>query len=290
MLSTTGSAMAGVEKANAADAAAIMTRRVRFSFVIVSSRLTKRVSLAHVKGKPCKADTNLSHSVEEERYPMRFLLVEDNLSLAAAILDRLRLDGHVVDHAENISVAEEFVVTADYDLILLDIMLPDGDGRTFLKTQRDHLSETPVIVLTARSEVSDRVGVLDLGADDYLTKPFDFAELEARCRAVLRRRGGRPSNQKRIGALIFDPLSGVLEVAGVDVPLRNKELRLLEIFLAAPDQIFSKARLVDRLFSYDEEVSENAIEVYVARLRKKISGSGVEIQTVRGLGYRMRTQ
>ncbi|MCE8513845.1 response regulator transcription factor [Ruegeria pomeroyi] len=221
---------------------------------------------------------------------MRFLLVEDNLSLAAAILDRLRLDGHVVDHAENISVAEEFVVTADYDLILLDIMLPDGDGRTFLKTQRDHLSETPVIVLTARSEVSDRVGVLDLGADDYLTKPFDFAELEARCRAVLRRRGGRPSNQKRIGALIFDPLSGVLEVAGVDVPLRNKELRLLEIFLAAPDQIFSKARLVDRLFSYDEEVSENAIEVYVARLRKKISGSGVEIQTVRGLGYRMRTQ
>jgi len=243
-----------------------------------------------VKGKPREADTNLSHPVEKERQDMRFLLVEDNQSLASAILDRLRLDGHVVDHAANISLAEEFVITTDYDLILLDIMLPDGDGRSFLKMQRDHRSETPVIVLTARSEVSDRVGVLDLGADDYLTKPFDFSELEARCRAVLRRRGGRSSNQKRIGGLTFDPLSGLLEVCGLEVPLRNKELRLLEIFLAAPDQIFSKARLVDRLFSYDEEVSENAIEVYVGRLRKKIAGSGVEIQTVRGLGYRIRLQ
>lgn len=219
---------------------------------------------------------------------MRFLLVEDNQSLAAAILDRLRLDGHVADHAADIDTAESFVITTDYDLILLDIMLPDGDGRSFLKAHRDGQNETPVIVLTARSEVSDRVGVLDLGADDYLTKPFDFSELEARCRAVLRRRGGRSSNQKRIGALTFDPLAGTLEVAGQPVALRNKELRLLETFLAAPDQILSKARLVDRLFSYDEDVSENAIEVYVGRLRKKITGSGVEIVTERGLGYRMR--
>lgn len=219
---------------------------------------------------------------------MRFLLVEDNQSLAAAILDRLRLDGHVADHAADIDTAESFVITTDYDLILLDIMLPDGDGRSFLKAHRDGQNETPVIVLTARSEVSDRVGVLDLGADDYLTKPFDFSELEARCRAVLRRRGGRSSNQKRIGALTFDPLAGTLEVAGQPVALRNRELRLLETFLAAPDQILSKARLVDRLFSYDEDVSENAIEVYVGRLRKKIAGSGVEIVTERGLGYRMR--
>ncbi|WP_293575122.1 response regulator transcription factor [Phaeobacter sp.] len=218
---------------------------------------------------------------------MRFLLVEDNLSLAAAVEDRLRMDGHVVDHAPDIAVADDYAATIDYDLILLDIMLPDGDGRQFLKAHRNRQGTTPVIVLTARSEISDRVGVLDLGADDYITKPFDFSELEARCRAVLRRHGGGSSNQKRFGSLVFDPLAGTLEVAGKTVSLRNKELRLLEIFINGPDRIFSKSKLVDRLFSYDEDVSENAIEVYVARLRKHLTSSDVEIVTVRGLGYRM---
>lgn len=218
---------------------------------------------------------------------MRFLLVEDNESLASALLDRLRLDGHVVDHAADVSTAAAFAGTTDYDLILLDIMLPDGDGRSFLKDHRDHRKETPVIVLTARSEISDRVGMLDLGADDYITKPFDFAELEARCRAVLRRRGGVSSNIRRFGNLEFDPMAGTLTVAGKAATLRNRELRLLEVFLNAPDQIFSKAKLVDRLFSYDEDVSENAIEVYVARLRKHLAGSSAQITTVRGLGYRL---
>lgn len=218
---------------------------------------------------------------------MRFLLVEDNQSLANAILDRLRLDGHVVDHAADVSTASAFSDTTDYDLILLDIMLPDGDGRSFLKTHRENRKETPVIVLTARSEVSDRVGMLDLGADDYITKPFDFSELEARCRAVLRRRGGGSSNQRRFGNLQFDPMAGTLSAGGKTTTLRNKELRLLEVFLNAPDRILSKAKLVDRLFSYDEHVSENAIEVYVARLRKHLTGSGVQITTVRGLGYRL---
>lgn len=218
---------------------------------------------------------------------MRFLLVEDNTSLANAILDRLRLDAHVVDHAPDIESAEAFFATTDYDLILLDIMLPDGDGRSFLKAHRERQDETPVIVLTARSEVSDRVGVLDLGADDYITKPFDFSELEARCRAVLRRRGGARSNEKRFGNLRFDPMAGTLVVGDRSVTLRNKELRLLEVFLGAPDRIFSKGKLVDRLFSYEEDVSENAIEVYVGRLRKHLIGSGVEITTVRGMGYRI---
>ena len=218
---------------------------------------------------------------------MRFLLVEDNANLAAAVLDRLRLDGHVVDHASDVEAADSYVATTDYDLILLDIMLPDGDGRDFLKAHRAREGKTPVIVLTARSEVSDRVGVLDLGADDYITKPFDFSELEARCRAVLRRQGGGSSNVKRFGDLLFDPLAGTLQVGQRSVNLRNKELRLLEIFLAAPDQIHSKAKLVDRLFSYDEDVSENAIEVYVARLRKHLAGSKAQIVTVRGLGYRI---
>lgn len=218
---------------------------------------------------------------------MRFLLVEDNVGLATAVLDRLRLDGHVVDHAGDVEAAESYASTTDYDLILLDIMLPDGDGRDFLKSHRARQGKTPVIVLTARSEVSDRVGILDLGADDYITKPFDFSELEARCRAVLRRHGGSSSNQKRFGNLLFDPMGGTLTLGTKTTTLRNKELRLLEIFLASPEQIHSKAKLVDRLFSYDEDVSENAIEVYVARLRKHLAGSQVSIVTVRGLGYRV---
>jgi two-component system, OmpR family, response regulator TctD len=218
---------------------------------------------------------------------MRFLLVEDNEKLALAIADRLTLDGHVVDAAPDLATAESFIATTDYDLILLDIMLPDGDGRDFLQIRRRQQNQTPVIVLTARSAVSDRVGVLDLGADDYITKPFDFSELQARCRAVLRRRAGTRTNAKRIGNLTFDPLAGTLSVGPRSVNLRNKELRLLEILFAAPGIIFSKSRLVDRLFAYDEDVSENAIEVYVARLRKHLVGSSVRITTERGLGYRL---
>lgn len=218
---------------------------------------------------------------------MRFLLVEDNAKLAAAVLDRLALDGHVVDHAADLGMAEDFVWVIDYDLILLDIMLPDGDGRDFLNAQRARGADTPVIVLTARSEVSDRVGALDMGADDYIPKPFDFAELEARCRAVLRRRTGPATNVKRFGAVAFDPLAGTLTKGDTVITLRNRELRLLEVFFGAPGQIIPKPKLVDRLFSYDEDVSENAIEVYVGRLRKHLDGSEVAIVTVRGLGYRL---
>lgn len=218
---------------------------------------------------------------------MRFLLVEDNPQLASAVQDRLTLDGHVVDHAGDLATAEAFVTTTEYDLLLLDIMLPDGDGRDFLQAHRAAARPTPVIVLTARSEVSDRVGVLDLGADDYLVKPFDFSELEARCRAVLRRRSGGASNVQRFGDLAFDALACTLTMGDQVIHLRNRELRLFEIFMNAPDQIFSKAKLVDRLFSYDTEVTENAIEVYVGRLRRHLGTSKVQIITVRGLGYRL---
>ena len=218
---------------------------------------------------------------------MRFLLVEDNIQLAKAICSHLLLDGHVVDHADRLSTTADFLATTAYDMILLDIMLPDGDGREFLNRYRASAGEIPVIVLTARSEVSDRVGVLDLGADDYITKPFDFSELEARCRAVLRRHGGGATNIKSFGEVEFDGLSGTITHHRTTTNLRNKELRLLEIFFNVPGQIYSKSKLVDRLFSYDEDVSENAIEVYVARLRKHLEGSNVQIITVRGLGYRL---
>jgi len=219
---------------------------------------------------------------------MRFLLIEDNEDLALATIDRLTLDGHVVDHAPTLEAAADFKATTDYDLILLDIMLPDGDGRSFLNKHRQANDPVPVVVTTARSEVSDRVGILDLGADDYITKPFDFAELEARCRAVLRRKGGAARNVTALGDVEFDSLSGTLRVGSTRVTLRNRELRLFEVFARSPDQIFSKPRLLDRLFSYDEDVSENAIEVYVGRLRKHLAASRVEIQTVRGVGYVLR--
>lgn len=221
---------------------------------------------------------------------MRFLLVEDNQDLASATVDRLTMDGHVVDHASTLRAAEDFKATTDYDLIFLDIMLPDGDGRSFLSTHRLADDPTPVIVTTARSEVSDRVGILDLGADDYVTKPFDFSELEARCRAVLRRRGGAARNVKMLGDIEFDPLSGTLRLGEKQIKLRNRELRLFEVFANAPDQIFPKSKLLDRLFSYGDEVSENAIEVYVGRLRRHLQGSSVEIQTVRGVGYMLSVQ
>jgi two-component system response regulator TctD len=131
---------------------------------------------------------------------MRFLLIEDNQALANAVIERLSLDSHIVDHATELTTAWDYTATAQYDLILLDIMLPDGDGRSFLQRHRSAKSRTPVIVLTARSEVSDRVGILDLGADDYMVKPIDFSELEARCRAgFTASNGGRTEHNKLWG-------------------------------------------------------------------------------------------
>lgn len=218
---------------------------------------------------------------------MKFLLVEDNQELANAISSRMRLDGHVIEHAANLADARAFVDVGEYDLILLDIMLPDGDGRGFLKAHRASNHDTPVIVLTARSQVSDRIGSLDLGADDYLTKPFDHAELEARCRAVLRRKTGKAKTVIELGGVVFDPLAGLLSVDGETVNLRNRELRLFELLVNAPGQVFSKQKLSDRLFSYDDDVSENAIEVYIGRLRKHLERSSLKIITLRGLGYRL---
>ena len=232
-------------------------------------------------------DTNLSRCQNEEIRSMKFLLIEDNLELAVAVSERMRLDGHVVDHAESLSRAIAFSKTEDYDLILLDIMLPDGDGRDFLEYHRGLKKDTPIIILTARSQVSDRISMLDLGADDYVTKPFDHAELQARCRAVLRRRTGTAQTVTQLGDVEFNPVAGNLTVAGRVIKLRNRELRLLELLTNSRGQIFSKQKLVDRLFSYDSDVSENAIEVYIARLRKHLEQSSLKITTLRGLGYRL---
>ena len=219
---------------------------------------------------------------------MKILIVEDTSELAHSLKSFFRLEKNQVEIAVDLEEAKHFVSVSHFDMILLDIMLPDGDGRDFLRALRNSNNNVPVIVMTARSEISDRIDLLDIGADDYIVKPFDFAEIEARCRAVLRRHRGQDQLALSFGGVTLFPLMAELEKNGVRVSLRNRELRLLEIFFNSPDIIFSKDQLTDRLFSISEEISENAIEVYVGRARKKLSGSNTEIETVRGMGYRLK--
>ena len=219
---------------------------------------------------------------------MKILIVEDTSELADSLKSFFRLEKNQVEIAVDLEEAKHFVSVSHFDMILLDIMLPDGDGRDFLRALRNSNNNVPVIVMTARSEISDRIDLLDIGADDYIVKPFDFAEIEARCRAVLRRHRGQDQLALSFGGVTLFPLMAELEKNGVRVSLRNRELRLLEIFFNSPDIIFSKEQLTDRLFSISEEISENAIEVYVGRARKKLIGSNTEIETVRGMGYRLK--
>ena len=219
---------------------------------------------------------------------MKVLIIEDTDELATSLKLFFELEKNHVEVANNLSEAEHFSSVTFYDMVLLDIMLPDGDGRDFLRFLRGLNNNVPVIVMTARSDISDRVDLLDIGADDYIIKPFDFAELEARCRAVLRRHRGQDQLALRFGDITLYPLLAELKNGEKHLSLRNRELKLLEIFFNSPEIIFSKEQLTDRLFSISEEVSENAIEVYVARVRKKLIGSNVIIQTVRSMGYRLK--
>ena len=219
---------------------------------------------------------------------MKVLIVEDTAELAEALKLFFRLEKNYVEVAGDLFEARHFASVTYFDMILLDIMLPDGDGRDFLRFLRASNNNVPVIVMTARSEISDRVDLLDIGADDYIVKPFDFAEIEARCRAVLRRHRGQDQLALSFGEVTLYPLLAELEKNGKRTSLRNRELRLLEIFFNSPGIIFSKEQLTDRLFSISDEISENAIEVYVGRARKKLIDSNVQIETVRSMGYRLR--
>ena len=219
---------------------------------------------------------------------MKTLIVEDTEELANSLRIFLELEKNKVEVASEISEATHLVSITHFDMILLDIMLPDGDGRTFLKNLRASNNNVPVIVMTARSEISERIDLLDIGADDYIIKPFEFSELEARCRAVLRRQSGQNQLALTYGNVQVLPLLAIMKIGDNQITLRNRELRLLEIFFNSPEIIFSKEQLTDRLFSITEDVSENAIEVYVARVRKKMENSNIYIETVRGIGYRLR--
>ncbi len=218
---------------------------------------------------------------------MRILLVEDTPDVGEGIVECLETMGHTVDWAHDGEAGDEHLRASDYQLVVLDLMLPQMSGMAVLKHLRDRRVETPVLIITARSAIDDRIGTLDLGADDYLVKPFDFRELQARVRALLRRHSGDRSIELRCGRLIFDRTLRVARIDGRLVSLTRRELSLLEIFMARQTHVFSKSQLLDQLFGFNSEPSENSIEVMVWRLRRKLVGAGVEITTQRGVGYRI---
>lgn len=218
---------------------------------------------------------------------MRILLIEDDTVLGAAVRDQISGDGQSVDWVNRLDVAGDAVRSASYDLILLDLMLPDGRGIGFLKAIRTRGDVTPVIVLTALDQVSDRIEGLNAGADDYLVKPFDLAELSARIGSVARRYSGNPNPLIKHGPLDIDLASRSIRREGKPVQLTAREWALFETLLSRPGQILSKAQLEEKLYAFDAEVESNTIEVHVSRLRKKL-GFGV-IETERGMGYRLGT-
>lgn len=216
---------------------------------------------------------------------MRILLIEDDRVIGTALREQAEGEGHSVDWAARLDDASDALATAGFDLILLDLMLPDGKGIPFLRKLRAQGSRTPVIIMTALDQVSDRIDGLNAGADDYLVKPFDLSELSARIGAVARRYSGNPNPLMALGDLSIHLADRRVTKAGHPIPLTAREWVLFEAFLQKPGQLLSKALLEERLYSFDAEVESNTIEVHVSRLRKKL-GSDV-ILTERGLGYRL---
>ena len=216
---------------------------------------------------------------------MRVLLVEDDTILGAAVRDQIRADGHSVDWVTRLDAAGDHLASASYDLILLDLMLPDGRGIPFLRGLRARGDVSPVIILTALDQISDRIEGLNAGADDYMVKPFDLSELSARLKAVARRYSGNPNPLIEIGDLAIDLAARRVTRAGKPVTLTAREWVLFEAFVQRPGQLMSKAQLEERLYAFDDEVDSNTTEVHISRLRKKLGHEVIE--TVRGIGYRL---
>jgi two-component system OmpR family response regulator len=216
---------------------------------------------------------------------MRILVAEDDAILADGVAISLRQSGYAVDWVKNGLEADSALEADSFDLLILDLGLPRKSGLDVLKSLRQRDSRVPVLILTARDGVDDRVRGLDAGADDYLAKPFDLAELEARVRALMRRGLAGSSTVVRHGSLSYDQVGRVAQLNGQPLELSAREVGLLEIFLQRAGRMVSKEQLVSHLCEWGDEVSPNAIEVYVHRLRKKLEPGAIRIVTVRGLGY-----
>lgn len=216
---------------------------------------------------------------------MRILLVEDDLPLADAVSSYLSGKGFAVDHAASLAQARAALPMAPWDAVLLDLHLPDGNGLSLIPGLRHRLPGVCIIILTAHDQVSDRIKGLDAGADDYLVKPFDPAELMARLRAVERRRSGSVSSVVTVGALVVDLGRMIVTRHGESVMLTAKEWSLLRILASRLDRIHLKASLLEALYGFNDEVASNTLEVFIHNLRRKLGPES--IQTVRGLGYRL---
>jgi DNA-binding response OmpR family regulator len=216
---------------------------------------------------------------------MRLLVVEDNCALAESLSRLFVGKGYAVDVAQTGEDAQSALATQPYDLVILDLGLPDVDGIEVLRWVRRRKSRVPVLVLTARASVQNRVEGLNLGADDYVVKPFALEELEARARVLIRRGMGGAGAVVTHGRLSFDTAGRVASLDGAALELPRRELCLLELLLLRSGQLLEKQMLHDKLFSYDDDAGLNAIEIYVHRLRKKLEPGGIRIRTVRGLGY-----
>ena len=214
---------------------------------------------------------------------MRLLLVEDDPMIGSSVQSGLKQDGYSVDWVRDGIAAELAMANGVYELLLLDLGLPHKSGLDLLESLRKSGASLPVLVITARDSVADRVKGLDAGADDYLVKPFDLTELSARIRALLRRQGGRSSPVLEHGQLWLNPATHEVMLGGAPVNLSVREFALLHAFLEQPGVPLSRAQLEERLYGWDEEIESNVVEVYIHSLRRKLGAEW--IRNVRGVGY-----
>lgn len=216
---------------------------------------------------------------------MRILIAEDDPALSEALRFSLTQAGYAIDHVDNGIAADEALKSNGFGLLILDLGLPRIDGFEVLRRLRRRNTTLPVLILSGREQPEDKVTGLDLGADDYLVKPFALSELQARVRALLRRGAGTAAPTLQYGNLSYDSVGRVASVDGAPLQLSLHEAGVLEVLLRRFGRVVSKEQLVEQLYSYDREVSHNAIEVYVYRLRRKLAGARLEVSTHYGRGY-----
>lgn len=216
---------------------------------------------------------------------MRIVLVEDNEGLARGVRNALQDQGHAVDWLADGASGAQFLATAGADVAIVDVNLPGMSGFDILRTIRRKGAAMPVLILTARGDIDDRVEGLDAGADDYLVKPFEMAELIARIRALARRRQNLQTGIDRIGGLQFDRAQRLVTGPGGVIDLPRRELALLECLVDHAGRIVAKERIAETLYGVGSDVDSNAVELLISRLRRKLTGTGVAIRTARGIGY-----
>ncbi len=221
---------------------------------------------------------------------MRILIVEDDVALARGLSSSLKALGFAVDCEADGAEAASIALSEPYSLIILDLGLPGSSGFDILRRVRRSGSKTPIMILTARDAVADKVKGLDLGADDYVQKPFDLSEFEARVRALVRRGQGLYDPLLTCGSIVIDPSTGSVTIADQPLDLRRRELAVLTVLISHAGKLVPKSRLIAEVFGFDDAVAPNALELYVARLRQKLGEDGPNIRTVRGLGYLLESR